>query len=117
MFVLNIVRIATLIVIGSAGFPEIASYGFHSQAGWITFNVVACGLVLMSRRSAWLSRTVSAAAAPATVNNPTAAYLMPLLAIIAAGVVSHALSGKFETLVSATTRRLPRDTCGGIAIG
>jgi exosortase E/protease (VPEID-CTERM system) len=98
MFALNVVRIATLVVIGSAGFPEIASYGFHSQAGWITFNVVACGLVLMSRRSTWLSRTVSTAEAPVTVSNPTAAYLVPLLAIIAAGIFSHALSGKFETL-------------------
>jgi exosortase E/protease (VPEID-CTERM system) len=98
IFALNVVRIAALIVIGSAGFPEIAAYGFHSQAGWITFNVVACGLVLMSRRSAWLNRKVSAGGAPAAVSNPTAAYLMPLLAIIAAGMVSHALSGKFESL-------------------
>jgi exosortase E/protease (VPEID-CTERM system) len=98
MFVLNVVRIATLIVIGSAGFPEIASYGFHSQAGWITFNVVACGLVLMSRRSAWLSRPISVTGTPVAVSNPTAAYLVPLLAIIAAGIFSHALSGKFETL-------------------
>lgn len=98
IFALNVVRIATLVVIGSAGFPEIAAYGFHSQAGWITFNVVACGLVLMSRRSAWLNRTVSVGGAPAAVSNPTAAYLMPLLAIIAAGMVSHAFSGKFESL-------------------
>jgi exosortase E/protease (VPEID-CTERM system) len=98
IFALNVVRIAVLIVIGSLGFPEIAAYGFHSQAGWITFNAVACGLVLLSRRSAWLNHTVSAGQTPIPVNNPTAAYLMPLLAIIAAGMVSHALSGKFEAL-------------------
>ena len=34
--------------------------------------------------------------APAT-ENPTAAYLMPLLAILAAGALSHAMSGNFET--------------------
>ena len=98
MFALNVVRIATLVIIGSAGFPDIASYGFHSQAGWITFNAVACGLVLMSRRSAWLTRQAATVGAPAAINNPTAAYLMPLLAIIAAGIASHALSGRFETL-------------------
>ncbi len=98
IFALNVVRIATLIVIGTAGFPEIAAYGFHSQAGWITFNVVACGLVLMSRHSAWLNRTVSATGTRVPAINPTAAYLMPLLAILAAGLLSRSLSGRFETL-------------------
>jgi exosortase E/protease (VPEID-CTERM system) len=98
IFVLNVVRIATLMLIGNAGFPDVAVYGFHSQAGWIAFNVVACALVLVSRRSAWLNRTVAhAEAAPAT-HNPTAAYLMPLLAILAAGAVTRALASDFEFL-------------------
>jgi len=95
IFVLNVLRIAALMLIGNAGFPDVAEYGFHSQAGWIAFNTVACGLVLFSRRSAWLNRSARTAA-PTAIENPTAAYLMPLLAILAAGAVSHAMSGSFE---------------------
>jgi exosortase E/protease (VPEID-CTERM system) len=85
-------------LIGNAGYPEVASYGFHSQAGWIAFNAVACGLVFFSRRSTWLNRTASVPVDSTSTDNPTAVYLVPLLAILAAGVLSHALSGRFETL-------------------
>jgi exosortase E/protease (VPEID-CTERM system) len=96
IFALNVLRIAALMLIGHAGFSDVAEYGFHSQAGWIAFNTVACGLVFFSRRSSWLNRSTGAAL-PAGSHNPTAAYLMPLLAILAAGAVSHAMSGSFET--------------------
>jgi exosortase E/protease (VPEID-CTERM system) len=98
IFALNIVRIAALMVIGSMGFPDVAEYGFHSQAGWIAFNLVACGIALFSRHSTWLNRRAVATGLQVAIVNPTAAYLMPLLAILAAGVLSRALSGKFETL-------------------
>ncbi len=96
MFALNVLRIAALFLIGNAGYPDVAAYGFHSQAGWISFISVACGLVFFSRRSPWLSRSPAAATEAAETYNPTAAYLIPLLAILAAGVLSHALSGSFE---------------------
>jgi len=98
IFALNIVRIAALMIIGSVGFPDVAEYGFHSQAGWIAFNLVACGIALVSRHSTWLNRRAVATELRVAIVNPTAAYLMPLLAILAAGVLSRALSGKFETL-------------------
>jgi exosortase E/protease (VPEID-CTERM system) len=97
MFVLNVLRISALLLIGHAGYPDVAINGFHSQAGWIAFNAAAAGLVLLSRRSTWLNRTASRSSAPAATDNPTAAYLMPLLAILAAGMVSHAMSSGFET--------------------
>jgi exosortase E/protease (VPEID-CTERM system) len=96
IFTLNVFRIAALILIGNAGFPDVAIYGFHSQAGWIAFIAVACGLVLVSRRSAWLNRTASSAETLPATNNPTATYLMPLLAILAAGTLSRAISSDFE---------------------
>jgi exosortase E/protease (VPEID-CTERM system) len=98
IFALNVVRIAALMVIGSVGFPEVAEYGFHSQAGWIAFNLVACGIALVSRHSVWLNRKASVRDHRAAMINPTAPYLMPLLAILAAGVLSRALSGRFEIL-------------------
>jgi exosortase E/protease (VPEID-CTERM system) len=95
IFALNVLRIAALILIGDAGHPDVAVYGFHSQAGWIAFNTVACGLVLLSRRSTWLNGT-AAISASSEADNPTATYLMPLLGILAAGALSRAMSGEFE---------------------
>ena len=97
MFGLNAVRIAVLVLIGNAGYHEVAVYGFHSQAGWIAFNIVAVGIAVWTQRSRWLNR----GEAPLEGNrsdNPTAVFLMPLLAILAAGMLSHALSGRFEWL-------------------
>jgi exosortase E/protease (VPEID-CTERM system) len=98
IYALNVVRISALVLIGNAGYPEVAVYGFHSQAGWIAFNAVACGLVFLSRRSTWLNRSAERSADSVTADNPTAAFLMPLLAILAAGTVSRAMSSDFEFL-------------------
>jgi exosortase E/protease (VPEID-CTERM system) len=98
IYALNVVRIATLVLIGNAGYADVAVYGFHSQAGWIAFNAVACGLVFLSRRSTWLNRSAEPTADSVTAENPTAAFLMPLLAILAAGTVSRAMSSDFEFL-------------------
>lgn len=96
VFALNVLRIAALVLIGNAGYPAIAVYGFHSQAGWIAFNGAACGIAFASRRSRWLNR--SAGAEPGAVtSNPTAAYLLPFLAVLAAGMLSRAVSSGFET--------------------
>jgi exosortase E/protease (VPEID-CTERM system) len=95
MFALNAVRIAVLVLIGNAGYREIAVYGFHSQAGWIAFNAVAVGIAVWTRRSRWLNRSEELLQGDQS-DNPTAVFLVPLLAILAAGMLSHALSGRFE---------------------
>jgi len=97
MFGANAVRIAVLVLIGNAGYPEVAADGFHSQAGWIAFNCVAVGMALWTHRSRWLNRREELFERDQSVN-PTAVFLMPLLAILAAGMLSHALSGRFEWL-------------------
>ena len=97
IFFLNAVRIAALILIGDAGARSIAVGGFHSQAGWIAFNGVALGLACLAHRVPWISSR-QAPAAVAVVENPVAAYLVPFLAILAAGMVSRAASGSFEWL-------------------
>jgi exosortase E/protease (VPEID-CTERM system) len=96
-FVLNVLRIATLVLIGHAGWPDTAVYGFHSQAGWITFNAAAGLIVYVSRRP--LGRESPAPRdAIVETENPTAAYLVPFLAILAAGMLARAFSAGFETL-------------------
>jgi len=98
IFSLNVLRIAALVLIGQSGFSAAAVYGFHSQAGWIAFNVAACALAYVSRRSTWLSRSSPAAGHAEPTENPTASYLLPLLAVLAVGVVAQAVSNGFETL-------------------
>jgi exosortase E/protease (VPEID-CTERM system) len=96
MFGLNAVRIAVLVLIGNAGYYEVAEYGFHSQAGWIAFNAVAVGTAFWTRRSSWLNRSEKTPVEGNQSDNPTAVFLMPLLVILAAGMLSHSLSGRFE---------------------
>ena len=96
-FALNVFRIAALLLIGHGGLPAMAVEGFHSQAGWIAFNCAAGLIAFVSLKSPWLNRPTSATAAVAT-ENPTAAYLLPFLAILAAGMVARVLSTGFEIL-------------------
>ena len=101
MYLLNAVRIAALILIGSAGAREIAVGGFHSQAGWIAFNVVALGFSVAARRTPYFTLNPPRAeaetrSADVTSDNPTAAYLVPFLVILGAGMVSGALSGSLN---------------------
>jgi exosortase E/protease (VPEID-CTERM system) len=111
VFLLNAVRIAVLILLGDAGYERVATVGFHSQAGWIAFNLAAFGIAILAHTNPWLSRVAAerrlqALRAPAggaaahpragAGSNPTAAYLMPLLAILATGMIAHSLSGDFE---------------------
>jgi exosortase E/protease (VPEID-CTERM system) len=94
--VLNVVRIALLVLIGHVGFGPVAIYGFHSQAGWIAFNCAAGFIAYASRKSPALNRNARHQASAA--ENPTATYLVPFLAILAAGMLATALSSGFETL-------------------
>jgi len=106
IFMLNALRIAFLLMIGDAGYPGIASAGFHTQAGWIAFNTTAFAVAVISRHSRWLTRQV-----PTTVEhieepqspvmpsaNPVAPYLAPLAAILAVGMVTQALSDGADIL-------------------
>ena len=97
IFCLNSVRIAALILIGNAGAERIAESGFHSQAGWIIFNLMALGFSVAARKTPWVSKVAAKSAPPAiAVENPPAAWLVPFVAILAAGMISRAMTGDFE---------------------
>src|SRR4029077_2254166 len=55
IFLLNALRIAALVFIGDAGYQGVASVGFHSQAGWIAFNLAAFGAAFVTNRRALLN--------------------------------------------------------------
>ncbi len=101
IFAANAVRIAALILIGAAGAPAVALGGFHSHAGWISFNCVAVGLALVSVRLPWFASETRARAVSVrerAMRNAAAAWLVPFLAILAASMISRAASADFEWL-------------------
>jgi exosortase E/protease (VPEID-CTERM system) len=96
MFFVNTLRIAALVLMGDAGYQRVAMIGFHSQAGWIAFNLAAIGFAYFAKHSTWLNRE-SRRADPAP-HDATVAFLMPLFAILVAGMIAHALSAGFDLL-------------------
>jgi exosortase E/protease (VPEID-CTERM system) len=93
MWIANAARIAGLILIGNAGAERIALGGFHSQAGWIAFNAVAIGTCVLARRIPALAYQETEKVESA---NPTIPYLLPFLAILAAAMISRAMTADFE---------------------
>jgi exosortase E/protease (VPEID-CTERM system) len=96
---LNCVRMTVLLLIGGAGAEAVALGGFHSQAGWIAFVAVALALCVVSHRVPWIAVVPTAPARVrqnSVASDRTAAYLLPFLAILAAGMLAQAASGGFE---------------------
>lgn len=91
----NVLRIATLIVIGTEISPTIAAGGFHSQAGWIAFTAIALGLIALSHH---LGVVVRAPAADPARTRQAAALLVPLMAMLATSMVTSALSHGTDVL-------------------
>lgn len=96
LFALNVLRIAALVLIGDAGSPGIAIYGFHSQAGWIAFNAAAGGLAFVSLRTKSLTRHGDEGSRAPSGGNPSAAYLVPFLCVLAIGMLTQAVSSGFD---------------------
>ena len=98
LFILNAVRLTALVWIGNAGAQRIAAGGFHSQAGWISFNAVAFGLSIVARRSPWFSTRAQSVEPSRTAEDATGAFLIPFLAILGVGMLARAASAGFESL-------------------
>jgi exosortase E/protease (VPEID-CTERM system) len=106
VYLLNAVRIAALFAIAASGHTQVALAGFHSQAGWIFFNATVFLTAIVSRNIAWLQvKTVDSRSQlqqpqreHALEASPTAAFLLPMLAILAAGMLTRAMSTGFDRL-------------------
>jgi exosortase E/protease (VPEID-CTERM system) len=85
----NAARIAALIAIGTWVSPAIALGGFHSYSGWLLFCAVALGLAAVARRARFFA---VATACDEPYDNPTAAYLIPLVAGVATSMLTAAFS-------------------------
>ena len=101
-WILNIARLALLISIGAAGYKSIAGRGFHAQAGWIASNVVSLGSLFFIQHVQWFRKAQQpdpgAILQNADLSNCTLVYVLPFASIVAASLVSQAVSGGFEWL-------------------
>jgi len=93
----NVLRIVALVLIGTWWSPAVAAGGFHSIAGWLAFNAVALGLVLLTQRTRFFTTAPRPTAGVRRVN-PAAAYLVPLLVLVATSMVTDALTGMVDWL-------------------
>ncbi len=94
----NAVRIAMLIMIGAFFSPNIAERGFHTQAGWIAFTLIALGVIALSNRMQFFTVTQSDSPVVKTGQPLAAALLAPLLVLMTASMVTSAFSSGFEAL-------------------
>jgi exosortase E/protease (VPEID-CTERM system) len=94
----NVVRIALLIAIGASFSSEIALRGFHAQAGWIIFTLIALGAIALSNRMQFFTVTQPDFRAAGTRSSLAAALLVPLLVLMAVTMVTSAFSGGFDSL-------------------
>ena len=90
IWVLNVLRIAVLVSIGSHVSPAVAVQGFHSVAGWIGFLVVTLSSIAISRKIPFFAvqpvRNPGLAATPGKTSGAQASleFLAPFMALAAA---------------------------------
>jgi len=97
IWLFNAVRITALIAVGSSWSPQIAAGGFHSQAGWISFIAVALLVVGASHRTRLFAQRQDAVDAPAAQHAVlAAALLVPFVVLMAASIVTTAVSVGFD---------------------
>lgn len=97
IWLVNVLRVTALIAIGVSFSPDIAVTGFHSQAGWISFSIVALGLIALSHRHLLLAGSVAEVPAVAG-SGPALALLAPMLTLLAASMLIAAFSSGFAAL-------------------
>lgn len=89
-WLLNIVRIAVLVLLGAHVSPRLAVDGFHSYAGWIFFTLLAFAILIAVHRSSALHKTEARAPATAVTQDMMAAQILPFVAFIVSGLIASA---------------------------
>ena len=93
-WVLNSFRIFALIEIGIFYSPETALGGFHSQFGWLMFNSIALGLVLVSRTRYF--RKTDSETIQVQESSDVLAFAAPFTALLASTMITQALAAGFD---------------------
>ena len=92
----NVLRISLLMLVGALFSPQVALGGFHTQAGWLVFCLIALGVAFASRRIPWFSK--SSELPTKDTFNPTASYCVPLMALLSAAMATGMLVQGFDRL-------------------
>jgi len=90
-WVLNVLRIALLVLIGARISPELAVNGFHSFAGWFFFTALALLLLIFVQWLPWVSRRKPGGTGTRLRDDWLAARILPFVAFMVVGVVTSAL--------------------------
>ena len=98
IWLVNALRIAGLIVIGTSGWPAVALGGFHSQAGWLAFNAIGLAFVAAMNRGRFFMAEAAPARTRQAVDDSTTAYLAPLLVVLATAMLTGAFSAGLDWL-------------------
>jgi exosortase E/protease (VPEID-CTERM system) len=86
-WIANGLRLAALVLVGSWVSPAVAVGGLHTSAGSLVVCAVALGVAGAARRAPFLT-TAGTAAPVAARQDPVAAHLAPLLALVGVGMVT-----------------------------
>lgn len=89
IWISNSLRIAALIVIGTEYSSSVALGGFHSQAGWILFNLVSLGLMACALQSKFFTQKATRVFG---TTSPIDSYLIPFLVLTALSMLIAALA-------------------------
>lgn len=90
-WVLNITRIAVLVLLGAHVSPGLAVNGFHSYAGWIFFTLLALAILALVHRANGLHRIEARAPSTPITKDMTAAQILPFVAFMVSGLIAAAL--------------------------
>jgi exosortase E/protease (VPEID-CTERM system) len=94
----NAVRITLLIVVGTSFSQEIALQGFHAQAGWIVFTLIAVGTIALSHQLQFFTIAKPDSRGVRTCPPLAAALLVPLGVLMTTAMVTSAASSGFDWL-------------------
>lgn len=89
-WLLNIVRIALLVLLGAHVSPALAVDGFHSYAGWLFFTLLALAILAGVHAVPFLHRRNTQAPARPLRADPAAALLLPFIAFMVSGIIAAA---------------------------
>ncbi|EAU55718.1 exosortase E/protease, VPEID-CTERM system [Mariprofundus ferrooxydans] len=95
IWLLNTLRIALLMAIGSSWSPEIAIQGFHSAAGWWNFTIVGLLSIVAIKRTGWFTNRPTTKILHLDDENR---LLVPQLALIAASLATLLFTASFDWL-------------------
>lgn len=98
IWLFNALRIIILITIGTYWSPETAVWGFHSQAGWITFILTSVLIMWTAHKSRLFAKQSSTPKNHSERINLPMATLIPLIALLSSTLITQALSSPFDWL-------------------